>query len=204
MLQVFRLGSGAAQGAALLALSRAHPCCCLPPDIIHQQLFERVVEEQLFLDVLDVVFHHTGFALGVSDVHQKPCSICRNNGGVELERCMRMGVYSSSQSLSQSSWNANPQLDPWRSFDFYADYVMERIEQPFSLSIVKLLARIVPDATSQVLSLISSISSSSSSSSSSISSSSIDSGSCCSSSSCTNSSISSISSIVSSISSKLK
>ena len=138
---------------ALLAMSRAHPCCCLPPDIIHQSLFERVLEDKLFLDVLDVVFHHTGFAARSSSIQQQQqqvpcCSICRNNGGVELERCMRMGAYSSVESLSQSYWNVS-QPDPWRSFDFYADYIMERVEQPFALGVVKLLARLVTDATPQ-------------------------------------------------------
>lgn len=63
---------------------------------------------------------------------------------------MRMGAYSSVESLSQSYWNIS-QPDPWRSFDLYADYVMERTEQPFSLAVVKLLARLVTEATPQVL-----------------------------------------------------
>jgi len=63
LLQMYRLGEGKTQETALVAMSRAHPCCCLPPDIIHQNLFERVLEDKLFLDVLDVVFHHTGFAV---------------------------------------------------------------------------------------------------------------------------------------------
>ena len=60
---MYRLGAGKTREAALVAMSRSYPCCCLPPDIIHQNLFERVLEDKLFLDVLDVVFHHTGFAV---------------------------------------------------------------------------------------------------------------------------------------------
>ena len=151
LLQVYRVSPGQTeQSLALKAMIHARPCCCMPPDLIYQILFERVLESPEFITVLEVVFRGVGFAASDIDV---TCSFCRNNGGQELERCRRMGVYASTESLSQSCWLAS-HADPWRSFDFYADYVVENVNKPFSLSLVKHLRRMASLATAQVQSEI--------------------------------------------------
>ena len=55
--------------------------------------------------------------------------------------------------LSKSAWNiALP--DPWRSFDFYTEYILARMDQPFSLSMIKHIQKLITIATTQVQSEI--------------------------------------------------
>ena len=147
LLQIYRVSPGQVeQSLALKAMVRARPCCCMPPDLIYQILFERVIESTEFIAALEVVFRGIGFAASDVDV---TCSFCRNNGGQELERCRRMGVYASTESLSQSCWLAS-HADPWRSFDFYADFIVEKVNEPFSLTLIQHLKRMAWEATAQV------------------------------------------------------
>lgn len=150
LLQVYHLGSDQVKKLALNAINcGGNPCCCLPPDLIYQMLFERVIEVPEFLNALEVIFRSTGFAAAPVSIIDFQCPFCRFNGGQELERCRRMGVYASTESLSKSCWNvALP--DPWRSFDFYTEYVMARLDQPFSLLMVKHIQRLIVVGTSQV------------------------------------------------------
>lgn len=150
LLQVYQTGNENAQKLVLKAIdSGGHPCCCLPPDIIYQVLFKRVTEVPKFLDVLEVIFRSTGFASFPVSVIDYQCHFCRYNGGQELERCRQMGVYASTESLSKSCWNM-VLPDPWRSFDFYTEYILARMEQPFTLSMVKHIHRLIEVATTQV------------------------------------------------------
>ena len=146
LLQVYRLGNHKVQQLTLKTLSSVRPCCCLPPDVIHENLFERVVEDQVFLDVLEAVFYCAGF---ISFAPDASCPFCRYNAGLEIERCRRIGVYASSESLSQSCLSMS-QADPWRSFDFYVGYILENPERLFSLDVVKHLVRMMENATPQV------------------------------------------------------
>ena len=150
LLRVYQLGNDQVKKLVLKAVNcGGHPCCCLPPDAIYQMLFERVTQVPEFLNVLDVIFRSTGFAASAPAMVDFQCHFCRFNGGQELERCRRMGVYASTESLSKSCWNvALP--DPWRAFDFYTEYVMARMDEPFSLLVVKHLQRLIPAGTSQV------------------------------------------------------
>ena len=43
---------------------------------------------------------------------------------------------------------------PWHSFDFYAEYVLTRMDQPFTLSMVKHIHRLIKVGTTQVKSEI--------------------------------------------------
>lgn len=121
---------------------------CLPPDLVFRILFERVLEAPEFLNLVEVVFHGVGFASTTSaETH---CHFCRNNGGQELERCRQMGVYASTEALSQTA-GKGAQADPWRSFDIIAGYILDRMDCPFSLSMMRHLAqRIVPEGTAHV------------------------------------------------------
>ena len=164
LLRIYQLGTVSVQQLVLEALAGqgGQPCCCLPADIIYQILFQRVVPSPEFLAVLETVFRRIGFAaeqpptsIISSDV--QPCPFCRYNGGVELERCRQMGVYASTESLmnkTSSCWNVSLPPDPWRSFDLYAEYVLERTDQPFSLSIIKHVGHLIVTATNQVKSEI--------------------------------------------------
>ncbi|XP_057369283.1 lysosomal-trafficking regulator-like [Daphnia carinata] len=154
LLQVYQIGNENARKLVLKAIvSGGHPCCCLPPDIIYQVLFKRVVEVPEFLDVLEVVFRSTGFASATISIIDYQCHFCRYNGGQELERCRQMGVYASTESLSKSCWNM-VLPDPWRSFDFYTEYISTRMQQPFTLAMVKHIHRLIDVATTQVKSEI--------------------------------------------------
>jgi hypothetical protein len=156
LLQVYQTGNENVQKLVLKAIiSGGHPCCCLPPDIIYQVLFERVLEVPEYLNVLEVIFRSTGFAStpASSIDYQIMCHFCRYNGGQELERCRRMGVYASTESLSKSCWNM-VLPDPWRSFDFYTEYVLTRMDQPFTLSMVKHIHQLIEVGTTQVKSEI--------------------------------------------------
>lgn len=153
-MQIYHVGSEDDRKFVLKAVScGGHPCCCLPPDMIYQTLFERPIEVPDFLNVLEVVFRSTGFANAPVSIIDFQCHFCRYNGGLELERCRRMGVYASTESLSKSCWNvALP--DPWRSFDFYAEYILTRMDRPYSLLVVKHIQRLIAVGTTQVKSEI--------------------------------------------------
>lgn len=117
-------------------------------DLICEVLFESVLELPDFVTLLEVVFRSTGFVKSTVETH---CHFCRNNGGQELERCRRMGVYASTESLSHTAWKPAYQSDPWRSFDRITDYVLERLDLPFALTMVKRLnQQLASDATAHV------------------------------------------------------